>query len=54
MPNAATQLVDGPLFRCGIFVFSGGIGEDVLGDLFSSEDLLMKQVKTEKIERGEP
>jgi hypothetical protein len=45
MPNAAAQLVVGPLFRLGAFFFSGGIGEDVLGNLFSSKDLLREQVK---------
>jgi hypothetical protein len=48
MPNAAAQLVVDPLFRRGVFFFSGGIEEDVLGDLFSSKDILRKQVKTEK------
>jgi hypothetical protein len=45
MPNAVAQLVVGPLFRRGAFFFSGGIGEDVLGKLFSSKDLLREQVK---------
>jgi hypothetical protein len=45
MPNAAAQLVVGPLFRCGVFFFSGRIREDVLGNLFSSKDLLREQVK---------
>jgi hypothetical protein len=45
MPNATTQLVVDLLFRRGIFFFSGGIGEDVIGDLFSSKDLLREQVK---------
>jgi hypothetical protein len=51
MPNAAAQLVVGPLFWRGVFFFSGGIGEDVLGNLFSSKDLLREQVKAEK-QRG--
>jgi hypothetical protein len=50
MPNAAPQLVVGPLLRRGIFFFSGGIGEDVLGNLFSSKDFLREQVKTENRE----
>jgi hypothetical protein len=51
MPNATAQLVVGPLFRRGVFSFSGGIGEDVLRNLFSSKDLLREQVKTENEER---
>jgi hypothetical protein len=51
MPNAAAQLVDGPLFWRGVFFFSGGIGEDVLGDLFGSKDFLREQVKAENRER---
>jgi hypothetical protein len=50
MPNAATQLVVCPLFQRGVFSFSGGIGEDVLGNLFSSKDLLREQVKVENEE----
>jgi hypothetical protein len=50
MPNAAAQLVVRPLFRRGVFSFSGGIGEDVLGNLFSSKDLLKEQVKAENEE----
>jgi hypothetical protein len=46
------QLVVDPLFRCGILFFSGGIGEDVLGNLFSSKDLFRKQVKTGKSREG--
>jgi hypothetical protein len=41
-----------PLFRRGVFFFSGGIREDVLGNLFSSKDLLRKQVKTGKSREG--
>jgi hypothetical protein len=50
MPNATAQLVVDLLFRCGVFFFSGGIGEDVLGNLFSSKDLRMEQVKAENEE----
>jgi hypothetical protein len=50
MPNAAAQLVVGSLFRRGAFFFSGGIGEDVLGDHFSSKDFLGEQVKAESEE----
>jgi hypothetical protein len=45
MPNAAAQLVVGPLFWRGVFFFSGGIGEDVLGNLFSSKDFFREEVK---------
>jgi hypothetical protein len=50
MPNAAAQLVVGPLFQRGAFFFSGGIGEDILGNLFSSKDFLREQVKAENRE----
>jgi hypothetical protein len=48
MPNAAAQLVVCPLFWRGVFSFSRGIREDVLGNIFSSKDLLRKKVKAEK------
>jgi hypothetical protein len=48
MPNAAAQLVVRPLFRRSVFSLSGGIREDVLGNLFCSKDLLREQVKAEK------
>jgi stalled ribosome alternative rescue factor ArfA len=54
MPNTEAQLVVDPLFRRGVLFFSGGIGEDVLENLFSPKDLFRKQVKTEKTERGKP
>jgi hypothetical protein len=47
MPDATTQLVGGLLFRHGIFFISRGIREDVLGNFFSSKDLLWVQVKAE-------
>jgi hypothetical protein len=40
MPDATTQLMVGPLFRCGIFFFNRGIGKDVLKDLFGTKDFL--------------
>jgi hypothetical protein len=52
MSNTAAQLVVNPLFRRGILFFSGGIGEDVLGNLFSSKDLFRKQVKAKKSREG--
>jgi hypothetical protein len=51
MPIAAVQLVIGLLFRRGVFFFSRGIREDVLGNLFSSKDLLWEQVEAEKLRK---
>jgi hypothetical protein len=51
MPIAAAQLVIGLLFRRGVFFFSRGIREDVLGNLFSSKDLLWEQVEAEKLRK---
>jgi hypothetical protein len=42
--------VVGLLFWHGVFFFRGGIGEYVLGNLFSSKDLLWEQVKAENEE----
>jgi hypothetical protein len=53
MPNAAARLVVGPLFRRGAFFFNGGIGEDVLGNLFSSKYFLREQSRL-KTKRDEP
>jgi hypothetical protein len=50
MLNATTQFVVGLLFRRGVFFLSRGIGEDVLGNLFNSKDLLWEQVKAENEE----
>jgi hypothetical protein len=47
MPDATTQLVVGLLFQRGVFFFCRGIREDVLRNLFSSEDFLWEQVKDE-------
>jgi hypothetical protein len=52
MPNTAAQLVVDPLFRRGVLFFSGGIGEDVFGNLFSSKDFFRKQVMAGKKQRG--
>jgi hypothetical protein len=52
MPDTVAQLVVGPLFWRGVLFFSRGIGEDVLGQLFSSKDFFRKQVKTGKMEKG--
>jgi hypothetical protein len=51
MLNATAQLMVGPLFRRGVFLFSRGIGEDVLGDFFSTEDFLRQQVEAKLKER---
>jgi hypothetical protein len=53
MPNTAAQLVVHPLFQRGVLFFRG-VGEDVLGNLFSPKDFFSKQVKTGKAERGKP
>jgi hypothetical protein len=47
MSDATAQLMVGLLFRRGVFFFSRGIKEDVLGNLFSSKDLLWEEVKAE-------
>jgi hypothetical protein len=52
MPNTVAQLVVYPLFRRGVLFFRGGVGEDVLGNLFSSKDLFRKQVKTGESREG--
>jgi hypothetical protein len=51
MPDATAQLVVGLLFRRGVFFFSRGIRKDVLGNLFSSKDLLWEKVKAENKRR---
>jgi hypothetical protein len=48
MSNTAAQMVVNPLFRRGVFFFSGEIGEDVLGNLFRSKDLFRMLVKAGK------
>jgi hypothetical protein len=52
MPNTAAQLVVYPLFRRGVLFFRGGVGEDVLRNLFNPKDLFRKQVKTGKSREG--
>jgi hypothetical protein len=51
MPDATAQLVIGLLFWRGVFFFSRGIREDILGNLFSSKDFLWEQVEAENKER---
>jgi hypothetical protein len=48
VPNAAAQLMAGPLFRCGVLCFEGGIGGDVLRHVFSPNDFFKKQIKAER------
>jgi hypothetical protein len=52
MPNVVAQLVVRPLFRRGVFSFSGGVREDALRNLFSSKDkdFLREKVKAENRE----
>jgi hypothetical protein len=46
MPNAAAQLMVGPLFRRSILCFEGGIGGDVLRHIFGPDDFFREQIKT--------
>jgi hypothetical protein len=48
VPNAAAQLMAGPLLRRGILCFEGGIGGDVLRHIFSPDDFFREQVKAER------
>jgi hypothetical protein len=52
MPNAAAQLVVGPLFWCGILFFLRGITKDVLRYFFGPEDFFRKQVKAGENSEG--
>jgi hypothetical protein len=52
VPNAAAQLMAGPLFRRGILYFEGGIEGDVLRHIFGPNDFFGKQIKAEKEKRG--
>jgi hypothetical protein len=45
MPNAAAQLMVGPLFKRGILCFEGGIGGDVLRHIFGPDDFFREQIK---------
>jgi hypothetical protein len=47
MPDATTKLMIGPLFRCGVFFFSRGVGEDVLKDFLSTEDFIWYRSRLE-------
>jgi hypothetical protein len=48
VPNAAAQLMAGPLFRRGVLCFEGGIGGDVLRHIFGPNDFLREQIKAER------
>jgi hypothetical protein len=48
VPNAAAQLMAGPLFRRGVLCFEGGIGGDVLRHVFGPDDFFRKQIKAER------
>jgi hypothetical protein len=48
VPNAAAQLMAGPLFRRGVLCFEGGIGGDVLGYVFGPDDFFREQIKAER------
>jgi hypothetical protein len=48
VPNAAAQLVAGPLIRRGVLCFEGGIGGDVLRHIFGPDDFFRKQIKAER------
>jgi hypothetical protein len=45
MPNAAVQLMVGPLFRRGILCFERGIGGDVLRHIFGPDDFFREQIE---------
>jgi hypothetical protein len=42
VPDAAAQLMVGPLFKRGILCFERGIGGDVLRHIFGSDDFFRK------------
>jgi hypothetical protein len=48
VPNAAAQLMAGPLLRRGILCFEGGIGGDVLRHIFGPDDFFREQIKAER------
>jgi hypothetical protein len=52
MPNAAAQLVIGPLFRRGVLFLKGRVKGDVLGYFFSPKDLFEKQIKARGDKKG--
>jgi hypothetical protein len=48
VPNAAAQMMAGPLFGRGVLCFEGGIGGDVLRHVFGPDDFIRKQIKAER------
>jgi hypothetical protein len=50
VPNAAAQLVAGPLIGRGVLCLEGGIGGDVLRHIFGPDDFFRKQIKAERKE----
>jgi hypothetical protein len=48
VPNAAAQLMAGPLLGRSIPFFEGGIGGDVLRNIFSPDDFFREQIKAER------
>jgi hypothetical protein len=48
VPNAAAQLMAGPLFRRGVLCFEGGIRGDVLRHIFGPDDFFREQIKAER------
>jgi hypothetical protein len=48
VPNAAAQLMAGPLFRRGILCFEGRIRGDVLRHVFGPNNFFRKQIKAER------
>jgi hypothetical protein len=53
VPNAAAQLMTGPLFRRGVLCFEGGVGGDVLRHIFGPDDFFREQIKVERGKEGE-
>jgi hypothetical protein len=51
VPDAAAQLMVGPLFKRGILCFERGIEGDVLRHIFGPDDFFGEQIKAEKDER---
>jgi hypothetical protein len=53
VPNAAAQLMAGPLFGRGILCFKGRVRGDVLRHVFGPDEFFRKQIKAErgKVER---
>jgi hypothetical protein len=48
VPNAAAQLMAGPLLGRGILCFKGRIRGDLLRHVFGPNDFLRKQIKAER------